>query len=182
MFFCSLATAHLDYHISFSLSSIIFYFFQNFLSFCFALLRALRYSITTRYLCQQLFLFFSLLIFHKSLENFFSRNPCGVSHKKTTFVFGGCSQTQRVGFEPTCPLGQTVFKTASLWPLRYLCLTLIRLLFRRRYQRQDVYYHMCFYMSTPFFNFLYFSFYCKNFSNSQIFWCCNLNILIRTLD
>ncbi len=29
-------------------------------------------------------------------------------------------QTERVGFEPTRPFGQTVFKTASLWPLRYL--------------------------------------------------------------
>ena len=29
-------------------------------------------------------------------------------------------QTERVGFEPTRPCGQTVFKTASLWPLRYL--------------------------------------------------------------
>ena len=28
--------------------------------------------------------------------------------------------TERVGFEPTRPFGQTVFKTASLWPLRYL--------------------------------------------------------------
>ena len=27
---------------------------------------------------------------------------------------------ERVGFEPTRPFGQTVFKTASLWPLRYL--------------------------------------------------------------
>ena len=30
------------------------------------------------------------------------------------------SPTERVGFEPTRPCGQTVFKTASLWPLRYL--------------------------------------------------------------
>ena len=30
--------------------------------------------------------------------------------------------TVRVGFEPTCPFGQTVFKTAALWPLRYLTL------------------------------------------------------------
>ena len=30
------------------------------------------------------------------------------------------SQAERVGFEPTRPFGQTVFKTASLWPLRYL--------------------------------------------------------------
>ena len=29
-------------------------------------------------------------------------------------------KAQRVGFEPTRPCGQTVFKTASLWPLRYL--------------------------------------------------------------
>ena len=29
-------------------------------------------------------------------------------------------QAERVGFEPTRPCGQTVFKTASLWPLRYL--------------------------------------------------------------
>ena len=28
---------------------------------------------------------------------------------------------ERVGFEPTRPCGQTVFKTASLWPLRYPC-------------------------------------------------------------
>ena len=31
--------------------------------------------------------------------------------------------TERVGFEPTRPCGQTVFKTASLWPLRYLSIT-----------------------------------------------------------
>ena len=30
------------------------------------------------------------------------------------------SPAERVGFEPTRPCGQTVFKTASLWPLRYL--------------------------------------------------------------
>ena len=29
-------------------------------------------------------------------------------------------KAERVGFEPTRPFGQTVFKTASLWPLRYL--------------------------------------------------------------
>ena len=33
---------------------------------------------------------------------------------------GYFSKTERVGFEPTRPFGQTVFKTASLWPLRYL--------------------------------------------------------------
>ena len=30
-------------------------------------------------------------------------------------------EAERVGFEPTRPCGQTVFKTASLWPLRYPC-------------------------------------------------------------
>ena len=31
-------------------------------------------------------------------------------------------EAQGVGFEPTRPCGQTVFKTASLWPLRYPCM------------------------------------------------------------
>ena len=45
---------------------------------------------------------------------------CQFRHFRISFeVF---LQTQRVGFEPTRPCGQTVFKTASLWPLRYLCL------------------------------------------------------------
>ena len=34
---------------------------------------------------------------------------------------GTSPKTERVGFEPTRPCGQTVFKTASLWPLRYPC-------------------------------------------------------------
>ena len=33
--------------------------------------------------------------------------------------------TERVGFEPTRPLGQTVFKTASLWPLRYFSISFL---------------------------------------------------------
>ena len=41
-------------------------------------------------------------------------------------------QTERVGFEPTCPCGQTVFKTASLWPLRYLSVFLTYI-FRQRH-------------------------------------------------
>ena len=43
-------------------------------------------------------------------------------HKKTTDDWLVVFLTQRVGFEPTRPFGQTVFKTASLWPLRYLCI------------------------------------------------------------
>ena len=34
--------------------------------------------------------------------------------------FSATWRAERVGFEPTRPCGQTVFKTASLWPLRYL--------------------------------------------------------------
>ena len=38
-----------------------------------------------------------------------------------THLSGSAVQSaERVGFEPTRPCGQTVFKTASLWPLRYL--------------------------------------------------------------
>ena len=40
-------------------------------------------------------------------------------HKKQPFSWRTVP-TERVGFEPTRPCGQTVFKTASLWPLRYL--------------------------------------------------------------
>ena len=45
------------------------------------------------------------------------------------------SRAERVGFEPTRPCGQTVFKTASLWPLRYLSVPSLC-------QRQVIYYHV----------------------------------------
>ena len=45
---------------------------------------------------------------------------------------------EREGFEPSRPFGQTVFKTASLWPLRYLSITyLILFRCRRLCQRLD---------------------------------------------
>ena len=40
-------------------------------------------------------------------------------YKKLLYIVDSTT-TERVGFEPTRPCGQTVFKTASLWPLRYL--------------------------------------------------------------
>ena len=43
---------------------------------------------------------------------------------------GSFYKAERVGFEPTRPLGQTVFKTASLWPLRYLSIYLLVCRFR----------------------------------------------------
>ena len=41
---------------------------------------------------------------------------------KSKYLFNseGYWKTERMGFEPMRPFGQTVFKTASLWPLRYL--------------------------------------------------------------
>ena len=45
---------------------------------------------------------------------------CTFKENKRKSIQLWTSQAERVGFEPTRPLGQTVFKTASLWPLRYL--------------------------------------------------------------
>ena len=45
---------------------------------------------------------------------------CVLKENKRKSIQFWTSQAERVGFEPTRPLGQTVFKTASLWPLRYL--------------------------------------------------------------
>ena len=58
--------------------------------------------------------------------------------------------TERVGFEPTRPCGQTVFKTASLWPLRYLSICLFAFL---HFKRQELFYHRLFHLSTTFFIF-----------------------------
>ena len=39
---------------------------------------------------------------------------------RTNYMSKVILEAERMGFEPMCPEGQTVFKTASLWPLRYL--------------------------------------------------------------
>ena len=55
-------------------------------------------------------------------------------------------QTERVGFEPTRPCGQTVFKTASLWPLRYLsicCFSTFFVLFCQRMLYSIIKYLTC---------------------------------------
>ena len=58
--------------------------------------------------------------------------------------------TERVGFEPTRPCGQTVFKTASLWPLRYPCVSqlILNCLVVCTCSAQNLYYHQCYNMST----------------------------------
>ena len=85
---------------------------------------------------------------------------------------------ERMGFEPMCPWRQTVFKTASLWPLRYLsvsCLTILQhlicfvkyffILFSSRARLisgQESFYHLLYNMSTSFFIFFsYFFFFSK---------------------
>ena len=44
----------------------------------------------------------------------------GAPSASWVFLQDCLNEAERVGFEPTRPFGQTVFKTASLWPLRYL--------------------------------------------------------------
>ena len=85
---------------------------------------------------------------------------------------------ERVGFEPTRPFGQTVFKTASLWPLRYLSKRACLLYYSFRSLSRGflnffiflccdvlrspatlIVYHVHFQMSTSFFYFFYFLFF-----------------------
>ena len=49
-----------------------------------------------------------------------SNNSNNIQYIDEWLPCGKVSSAERVGFEPTRPFGQTVFKTASLWPLRYL--------------------------------------------------------------
>ena len=63
------------------------------------------------------------------------------------FIFNYLSRAERVGFEPTRPCGQTVFKTASLWPLRYLS------------KRAQLLYHAVFHLSRTFL-FFFLNFLC----------------------
>ena len=102
----------------------------------------LRYIIIIICACQQLFYFISFIIWWASGEGgiwtlapllttcTLSRGVPSTSwvllqmrlNHQLLFCFHRRSNapTERVGFEPTRPFGQTVFKTASLWPLRYL--------------------------------------------------------------
>ena len=45
------------------------------------------------------------------------------------YTSSGRFKAERMGFEPMCPWRQTVFKTASLWPLRYSSVSAITTLF-----------------------------------------------------
>ena len=56
---------------------------------------------------------------------------------------GASTPAERVGFEPTRPSGQTVFKTASLWPLRYLSECVVS-------AQRVIWYHNFILLSSPF--------------------------------
>ena len=94
---CFALLRQLDYFIkSLFVCQALFYFFE--LCFKFSVLRQLVYSIKMFFICQEFFIFFCTSVLRQK-------------------------KAQGVGFEPTRPCGQTVFKTASLWPLRYLSIT-----------------------------------------------------------
>ena len=90
----------------------------------------------------------SLLIFS---EAFYIISRC-FSFVKNFFHLFSFSTAERVGFEPTRPCGQTVFKTASLWPLRYLSIYTFQCS-PRLCQTQDVFYHQIFLLSIQIFTF-----------------------------
>ena len=78
-----------------------------------------RYSFVKHF-----FIFLNSVLSSLSCDSLFILSKC-FSFVKNFFVFFCISvlrqkKAQGVGFEPTRPCGQTVFKTASLWPLRYL--------------------------------------------------------------
>ena len=107
------------------------------------LMRQLIYIIISSVTCQQLFSFvltrlISVLIVQDRL----------------------CWLAERMGFEPMRPWRQTVFKTASLWPLRYPCMSqlILNCLVVCTCSAQDLYYHQCYNMSTLISNF--FTFFC----------------------
>ena len=82
------------------------------------------------------------------------------------------SPAERVGFEPTRPCGQTVFKTAALWPLRYLSMFDLADLSR---SAQESFYQKRIFVSTDFFrNLQEILFYCSFvkiiLSNALIYW------------
>ena len=89
-------------------------------------------------------------------NHFLSREVMILTQKKNSFEFFFKRLNrlaERMGFEPMCPCGQTVFKTASLWPLRYLSVFCFRC---SSESAQDIYYHPRLFMSITIFHFFCF--------------------------
>ena len=131
---------------------------------CFALLRQLDYFIKSLFVCQALFYFLNFVLSSLSCDSLFILSKC-FSFVKNFFVLFCISvlrqkKAQGVGFEPTRPCGQTVFKTASLWPLRYPCVSqlILNCLVVCTCSAQDLYYHQCYNMSTLIS--IFFTFFC----------------------
>ena len=117
--FCCLATAYLDYHIQTHLSTTFFNFFKLFFRLVYAFFE--RFVILTQaFLFVNTFFIYFLFYFKHSLNEsetsyiFHLSMQLHIRIPPLVLPSDSQSQTQRVGFEPTCPFGQTVFKTASL--------------------------------------------------------------------
>ena len=98
----------------------------------------LNYSITAFHVCQHVFNFFSSHLQQNGEGGIWTLAPLLTTYSLSrgapsaawvllqnawNHFYIYCRYTQqaeRMGFEPMRPFGQTVFKTASLWPLRYL--------------------------------------------------------------
>ena len=119
----------------------------------------LWYIIIITCACQQLFYFISFIIWWASGEGgIWTLAPllttCTLSRGVPSASLGTSPnqfpiiklEAERVGFEPTRPFGQTVFKTASLWPLRYLsicCFSTFFVLFCQRMLYSIIKYLTC---------------------------------------
>ena len=141
----------------------LFYFF-----FVVVLSRQLWYLIMSVAFCQQLFESFYLiqsgeggiwtlapLLTTCTLSRGVPSASLGTSPNECCYSFAMrlWHIAERVGFEPTRPCGQTVFKTASLWPLRYLSVFCFRC---SSESAQDIYYHPRLFMSITIFHFFCF--------------------------
>ena len=115
-----------------------FNFFQSFFVLFCSSFWQLNYSITAFHVCQHVFNFFSSCLQQNGEGGIWTLAPLLTTYSLSrgapsaawvllqnawNHFYIYCRHTQqaeRMGFEPMRPFGQTVFKTASLWPLRYL--------------------------------------------------------------
>ena len=97
---------------------------------------------------------------------------------------GSFYKAERVGFEPTRPLGQTVFKTASLWPLRYLSMVSLSVSDK---MYSITAFHCRQHLFQTFFIFLYFSYFPVFFIYKYTYFSlfihrtCHLQLLLHIL-
>ena len=90
---------------------------------------------------------------------YFSKLPYLLSSACSNIYRKFVRWAERVGFEPTRPCGQTVFKTASLWPLRYLSRSVLFCCFSSA--------HLVWYQYFSFLSTGNFTFFQKSFHNGE---------------